>query len=164
MVHTIRVQAYDRLQALSLGYYDKRQTGSLMARVTQDVGELQDFLVQGITFFLVNTLIIVGILVALMVYNWQLTLLVLIPVPLTIIATRILWRMLRMRFQRLWHLRGNLSASINARHFRRAGCQGLRPGVARSDSGSGRSRRDLFDANVVRCSRRGIPTSRSCRS
>ena len=51
------------LQELSLGYYDKRQTGSLMARVTQDVNELQNFLVDGIQFFLVNTLTIVGILV-----------------------------------------------------------------------------------------------------
>jgi len=148
MVHTIRVQAYDRLQSLSLGYYDKRQTGSLMSRVTQDVGELQDFLVQGITFFLVNTLIIVGILVALMVYNWQLTLLVLIPVPLTVIATRMIWRMLRTRWQRLWHLRGNLSASINA------AISGVRVVKAFAQESREATRfraksRDLFEANVV---------------
>ncbi|MGI4791935.1 MAG: ABC transporter transmembrane domain-containing protein [Janthinobacterium lividum] len=148
MVHVIRVQAYDRLQSLSLGYYDKRQTGSLMSRVTQDVGELQDFLVQGITFFLVNTLIIVGILVALMVYNWQLTLLVLIPVPLTIVATRMLWQMLRTRFQRLWHLRGNLSASINA------AISGVRVVKAFAQESREASRfrlksQALFEANVV---------------
>lgn len=148
MVHTIRVQAYDRLQSLSLGYYDKRQTGSLMSRVTQDVGELQDFLVQGITFFLVNTLIIVGIMVALLVYNWQLTLLVLIPVPLTVIATRMIWRMLRTRWQRLWHLRGNLSASINA------AISGVRVVKAFAQESREATRfraksRDLFEANVV---------------
>jgi len=148
MVHTIRVQAYDRLQSLSLGYYDKRQTGSLMSRVTQDVGELQDFLVQGITFFLVNTLIIVGILVALMVYNWQLTLLVLIPVPLTVLATRMIWRLLRTRWQRLWHLRGNLSASINA------AISGVRVVKAFAQESREATRfraksRDLFEANVV---------------
>jgi ATP-binding cassette subfamily B protein len=114
MVYTIRVQAYDRLQSLSLGYYDKRQTGSLMARVTQDVGELQDFLVQGITFFLVNTLVIIGALAVLLTHNWRLTLLVLIPVPFTVFATKFLWAAMRLRFQRLWHLRGNLSASINS--------------------------------------------------
>ncbi len=114
MVYTIRVQAYDKLQELSLGYYDKRQTGSLMARVTQDVNELQQFLVQGITFFLVNTLVIIGILVLLLRSNWHLTLLVLIPVPFTIIATRRIWRLMRGRFHRLWHLRSNLSASISA--------------------------------------------------
>ena len=114
MVYTIRGQAYDRLQALSLGYYEKRQVGSLMARVTQDVGELQDFLVQGITFFVVNTLTILGIMTILLVANWRLTLLVLIPIPLTVLATRLVWRSMRQRFQRLWHLRSGLSASINA--------------------------------------------------
>ena len=114
MVHTIRVQAYDRLQSLSLGYYDKRQTGSLMTRVTQDVGELQQFLVQGITFFLVNTLVIVGILGLLLVFNWRLTLLVLIPIPLTVVGTRFVWKRLWRRFHRVWHLRSTLSGSINA--------------------------------------------------
>jgi ATP-binding cassette subfamily B protein len=114
MVHTIRTQAYDRLQSLSLGYYDKRQTGALMSRVTQDVGELQDFLVQGITFFLVNTLIIIGVLILLLRQDWRLTLLVLIPVPVVVVATRVLWRKLRSRFHRVWHLRSRLSASINS--------------------------------------------------
>ena len=114
MVHTIRTQAYNRLQALSLSYYDKRQTGSLMSRVTQDVGELQDFLVQGITFFLVNTLVILGFLIVLLRQDWRLTLLVLIPVPLVVLATNRLWKMLRGRFHRVWHLRSGLSASINS--------------------------------------------------
>ncbi len=114
MIHTIRVQAYNRLQSLSLSYYDKRQTGSLMSRVTQDVGELQDFLVQGITFFLVNTLVIVGFLIVLLRQDWRLTLLVLIPVPLVVVATNRLWKMLRNRFHRVWHLRSGLSASINS--------------------------------------------------
>ena len=114
MVYTLRGQAYDRLQALSLGYYEKRQVGSLMARVTQDVGELQDFLVQGITFFVVNTLTIVGIMAILLFKNWQLTLLVLIPIPITVLATRFIWKAMRQRFHRMWHLRSSLSASINA--------------------------------------------------
>ena len=114
MVHTIRLQAYDRLQSLSLSYYDKRQTGSLMNRVTQDVGELQDFLVQGITFFLVNTLVIIGFLIVLLRQDWRLTLLTLMPVPLVVFATKRLWKMLRNRFHRVWHLRSGLSASINS--------------------------------------------------
>ena len=114
MVHTIRLQAYDRLQSLSLSYYDKRQTGALMNRVTQDVGELQDFLVQGITFFLVNTLVIIGFLIVLLRQDWRLTLLTLIPVPLVVFATNRLWKMLRNRFHRVWHLRSGLSASINS--------------------------------------------------
>jgi ATP-binding cassette subfamily B protein len=114
MVYTIRSEIYGKLQQLSLGYYDKRQTGTLVARVTQDVNELQQFMVDGLQFFLVNTLTIVGILVILFANNWKLTLLVLIPVPLTIVLTRVIWRRLWGMYHRVWFLRSRLSGSINA--------------------------------------------------
>lgn len=114
MVHTLRTQAYDRLQELSLGYYDKRQTGSLLARVVQDVSELQNFLIDGIQYFIVNTLTILGILGILLWHNWQLTLLVLIPVPVTIFLTRRIWKSIWGRLHRMWHLRSGLTASISA--------------------------------------------------
>ncbi len=114
MVYELRTQTYNQLQKLSLSYYDKRQTGSLMARVTQDVNELQNFLVDGIQLFLVNTLTIIGVFIILLCYNWKLTLLVLIPVPVSIYLTRVIWKFLWSKLQRLWHLRSGLSGSINA--------------------------------------------------
>ncbi|BDI33810.1 ABC transporter [Capsulimonas corticalis] len=114
MVYVLRTQAYNRLQDLSLGYYDKRQTGSLLARVTQDVNELQNFMVDGIQFFLVNSLTIVGILVIMFRYNWLLTLLVLIPVPITVYLVNATWKRLRGRLVRLYYLRSNLSASLTS--------------------------------------------------
>jgi len=114
MVYELRTQTYNQLQKLSLSYYDKRQTGSLMARVTQDVNELQNFLVDGIQLFLVNTLTIVGVFVILLCYNWKLTLLVLIPAPVSVYLTSVIWKFLWGKLQRLWHLRSGLSGSINA--------------------------------------------------
>ena len=114
MAYTLRTQAYDKLQALSISYYDKRQTGTLLNRVTQDVNELQNFLVDGIQLFLVNTLTIIGVFAYFIYYDWQLTLLVLIPVPLSVFLTRRIWKLLWGRLHRLWHLRSNLTASINA--------------------------------------------------
>ncbi len=114
MVYELRTQTYNQLQKLSLSYYDKRQTGSLMARVTQDVNELQNFLVDGIQLFLVNTLTIIGVFIILLRFNWELTLLVLIPVPISIYLTRRIWKFLWSKLQRLWHLRSGLSGSINA--------------------------------------------------
>ena len=120
-----------------------------MTRVTQDVGELQDFLVQGITFFLVNTLIIVGILVALLVYNWKLTLLVLIPVPLTVIATR---RDLAAAADALAAPvapAGQPVGQHQRRHFRRPRRQGVRPGSRGRRPRFRAKSHDLFEANVV---------------
>jgi len=114
MVFSLRTQVYERLQEQSIAYYDKRQTGSLMTRVTQDVNELQGFMVDGIQFFFVNTLQIVGTIAILLYFNWKLTLLVLAPLPLTIFLVRKTFRMLWGKLHRLWHLRSSLGGFISA--------------------------------------------------
>lgn len=114
IVFSIRTQAYDRLQSLSLGYYDKRQVGSLLTRVTQDVNELQSFLVDGIQLFLVNGLEILFILCIMMRVNWQLTLLVLVPIPITVIASKNVFKLLWNRLHRLYYVRSGLSAAISS--------------------------------------------------
>ena len=65
LTYRIRTQLYAKLQKLGLSYYDKRQTGTLVTRVTQDVNELNNFLVDGLQILVVNGLTIVGILIVL---------------------------------------------------------------------------------------------------
>lgn len=110
----IRTQLYERLQWLGLSFYDKRQSGALLTRVTQDVNELNNFLVDGLQNLVVSGLLLVGILVILLRTNWQLTLLVLIPAPIVVLTTRIVWRLLRRRFERLWQTRSRMAAGLNS--------------------------------------------------
>ncbi len=114
ITYRIRTQLYERLQWLGLSYYDKRQTGALMTRVTQDVNELNNFLVDGLQILVVNGLTIIGIATILMLHNARLTLLVLLPVPLVIFITRRVWRFLRRRMHRMWHLRSALAAGLSS--------------------------------------------------
>ncbi len=62
ITYRIRTQLYERLQWLGLSFYDKRQSGALMTRVTQDVNELNNFLVDGLQILVVNGLTLVGIM------------------------------------------------------------------------------------------------------
>jgi ATP-binding cassette subfamily B protein len=114
ITYRIRTQLYERLQWLGLSYYDKRQTGALMTRVTQDVNELNNFLVDGLQILVVNGLTIAGIVAVLLAHNVRLTLLVLLPVPLVVLVTRRTWRFLHRRLHRLWHLRSRLGAGLNS--------------------------------------------------
>ena len=113
MVYAMRTEVYAKLQSLSLSYYDKRQAGSITARVTQDVNELRNFLVDGVQYFFVNSLPIVGILLVMLRYNWQLTMLALLPLPLTVYLTRKLWKAMQKRLHRFYHLRSNLGGLVN---------------------------------------------------
>ena len=114
LTYHIRTQLYAKLQKLGLSYYDKRQTGTLLTRVTQDVNELNNFLVDGLQILVVNGLTIVGILIVLFAQNWLLTLFVLVPVPLVVLSTIKIWRFLWGRLERLWHLRSVMNSGANS--------------------------------------------------
>ena len=109
----IRSLLYKRMELLSLQFYDKRQVGAVMSRVTSDSGRLQDFLVNGLPYLLINGLMLVGILVALLWMNWRLALLVLIPVPVMMIWGYAFWRRMHRFFMRWMQAWGDAMSRVN---------------------------------------------------
>jgi hypothetical protein len=61
VVVDLRTEVYRQVQRLTLGFYDKRQTGWIMSRVTNDTSYLQGFLVNGIQDIAIHSLTLVGI-------------------------------------------------------------------------------------------------------
>ena len=109
----IRSQLYRQLELLSLQFYDKRQVGAVMSRVTRDAGRLQDFLVEGIPYLVNNGLMIVGILGFLFLMSWRLTLYILLPVPLLLALGVFFWRRMRRYFQKWDQAWSDLMATVN---------------------------------------------------
>jgi ATP-binding cassette subfamily B protein len=113
LAHDLRAQLYQHLQALSLRYFDKRQTGALMARITHDTRELESILTMGAQFFLANLLSLVGISIVLCIIDWRLFLLALAPAPIVTVVSRLFWRRIANVWGRWWHARSRLSAVLN---------------------------------------------------
>lgn len=109
----LRTRLYTHLQQLSLRFFDKRPTGTLIARVTRDTESLENVLVDGAQFFVVNILTLIGIGIVLFVMNWRLTLLILIPVPIVAFLSRWFWDRIHRVWDRYWHARQQLTASLN---------------------------------------------------
>ena len=105
----IRGELYHRLEMLSLQFYDKRKVGALMSRVTRDTGRLQDFLVDGLPYLVINALVILVILGVLLWLNWELTLYILVPVPFILVWGAVFWRRLRRLFTRWGEMWSNLT-------------------------------------------------------
>ena len=105
----IRGELYRRLEMLSLQFYDKRKVGALMSRVTRDTGRLQDFLVDGLPYLIINGLMMFGILGFLFWMSWELTVYTLIPVPFLMIWGALFWKRLRRLFTRWGELWSNLT-------------------------------------------------------
>jgi ATP-binding cassette subfamily B protein len=103
IVFDLKTQVFTAMQRLSLKFYNHQQTGSLMTRVNNDATHLQYFFHDGLPFFIVNSLRLVGITIVLLLMDWQLALLVLIPVPLIVFITMkvrpMLWRLYTKRFR-----------------------------------------------------------------
>ncbi len=111
--HDLRVRVYQHLQFLSLRFFDKRPTGALVSRVIQDTQSLETVLVDGTQYFAVNLLTLAGIGAVLLFLDWRLTLLVLIPVPVVMLLSRLFWRRLRSLWHRYWHYRARLTATVS---------------------------------------------------
>src|SRR5205823_2429614 len=76
IVFDLRTQIYRHLQKLSLSFYDKRQVGSVLSRVTSDTSNLHSFLVSGVQSVIINVLTILGIGVIMFTLNWRMALIV----------------------------------------------------------------------------------------
>ncbi len=112
-VYDVRGAIYEKLQELSLAFFDKYQTGALMARVNQDTRELQHFLVDFIPLTLESLFTLVGVGVFLFIINWQLTLFVFIPIIATVLFLKKIYFKIFLYFRRFYHRRSRLSALIN---------------------------------------------------
>lgn len=111
--HDIRTELYQHLQFLSLSFYDKRQMGSVISRVNQDTGRLQEFLVWGSQDLATNLLLIVGITIVLLVMNAKLALFVFLPAPIVVLLSTTVWRRIRSHMHRFFHRWSRLNAVLN---------------------------------------------------
>ena len=112
-VYDVRAAIFEKLQELSLSFFDRFQTGALMARVNQDTRELQHFLVDFIPLTLESLFILIGVGIFLFMLSWQLTLFVFIPIIATAIFLKKVFFKIYSYYRRYYHRRSRLSALIN---------------------------------------------------
>ena len=74
----LRTRAFEHIHRLSLADHTESRRGVLVSRVTSDVESLAQFTQWGALSWVINSAIITGTLVVMVVYNWKLTLVVLV--------------------------------------------------------------------------------------
>ena len=77
----LRIQLFDHLQRLSLGYYERNRTGAIISRITNDVEALDQLVTDGISSLVQNSLLLLGTAVVLFVLDWRLALATLVVLP-----------------------------------------------------------------------------------
>src|SRR5437763_1604727 len=71
-VRTLTDSLHRKLQRLPLAYFDKQETGQLMARLTNDVGTLLIFLSASSLQLMADLVLALGIIIGLVVLSWPL--------------------------------------------------------------------------------------------
>ncbi len=89
VIFDMRRDLYDKLQRLSVQYYDQRASGDLMTRVIDDVNAVERVLIDGIEQGTVAILSLIGVLFFMLSYNPTLTAWALVPFPLLIAGAMI---------------------------------------------------------------------------
>jgi ABC-type multidrug transport system fused ATPase/permease subunit len=99
VTYTLKNALLGRMQGLSFAFHDKRNTGDLMSVVTYDVESTRMFINFGMVRSLQLTILIGGITPLLLIIHWQLALISLAGVPITVYTTikigrrmRTIWR------------------------------------------------------------------------
>ncbi len=87
VVADVRSITYRHLHQLAVSFYERRQTGQLMSRLTHDTGHIQDFVAHYLQEIVVQTFTVVIIIIILYVYQPVLATLALIPLPFLLATT-----------------------------------------------------------------------------
>jgi ABC-type multidrug transport system fused ATPase/permease subunit len=108
----LRADVEAKVHRLPLRYFDSRQRGEVLSRVTNDVDNLQQSLTMSITQLLTSVLTVFGVLVMMLTISPLLTLLTVVTVPLSLWVTRSIAKRSRRLFVAQWTNTGRLNAHI----------------------------------------------------
>lgn len=105
----LRTELYEHLQRLSLAFFSRKKTGSLITRVSADTDRLWEFLALGIIDVSLSFLLLLGLGAILLWLDWRLGLVMILPVPLLCTAIWLHGERLQGLFLGAWRRWSNLT-------------------------------------------------------
>ena len=84
VVIDIRAEVFKKLQRLSMAFYDKNKTGTIMSYVTNDVNALQGAMVENTIELVTEGFILIGSICAMVYLDWKLTVVTFCTFPIVL--------------------------------------------------------------------------------
>ncbi|HZI38347.1 MAG TPA: ABC transporter ATP-binding protein [Acidimicrobiia bacterium] len=108
----LREAVETKLNHLPLKYVDAHARGDLLSRVTNDMDNLAQGMQQTLSQMLTSTLTLVGTLVMMFVVSWQLALVAVVTIPLSVWSMKAITKRSRGKFVAQWMETGKLNALV----------------------------------------------------
>ena len=111
-IRDLRSSAYAKLNDVPLSYIDSNSHGDLMSRVGNDVDQISDGLIQGLSQLFSGIVTIIGTLAFMLWYNWLIALVVVCLTPLSLFVAYFIAKGCHNMFAMQAKKRGELSGLV----------------------------------------------------
>ncbi len=112
VIYNLRQDIEDKINRLPLRYFDSRQRGDVLSRVTNDVDNVQQALQQAFSQLVQSLLTVIGIAAMMFVVSWQLALIALIALPLSGIVAGVVGVRAQKLFVEQWKSTGEVNGHV----------------------------------------------------
>lgn len=112
VLYNLRADMFGHVQKQSLGFFDKTEVGRLMSRVQGDVSQLQEFAAL-VVMTLGELLSLVGIVIALLLLDWELGLITMVVLPILVVIMAVWQPFARKAFMEVRRAISIVNGSLN---------------------------------------------------
>jgi len=101
VIYDLRKVLFERLQELSLSFFARYSVGRVITRVINDVENLRQFIIWAVLAIARDLFALVGIIIAMLALDLELSLLTFITLPVMLLVTRLYQRRARVAYRRV---------------------------------------------------------------
>lgn len=99
VIRDLRVDVFNHISSLRLKYFDRTPIGQIITRTVSDLETIADIFSEGLIVIVGDILQIITIIACMLLYSWKLTIIVLLPMPLLMLASYIFKEAIKKSFQ-----------------------------------------------------------------
>ncbi|MBO0796402.1 MAG: ABC transporter ATP-binding protein, partial [Ktedonobacteraceae bacterium] len=111
-VYDLREQVEAKLSRLPLKFFDSRTHGEIMSRAVNDMDNISTTLQQSLTQLIMSSVTLIGTIVMMLTISWQLTLIVFVTLPLSLIVTTVVAKRSQNYFKQQQRALGELNGHV----------------------------------------------------
>ena len=100
-IRDLRINVFKHITKLRLKYFDNTPIGQLITRTISDLETIAEIFSEGLIVIIGDILMVIVIIGVMLYKDWTLTIVVLLPMPLLIIATSIFQKAIKSAFQEI---------------------------------------------------------------
>jgi ATP-binding cassette, subfamily B, multidrug efflux pump len=113
VIYDLRKHLFTHVQGLSHRFFDQRSAGSILVRIMNDINSLQELFTSGVINLLMDFLLLIGIFVILFALSPELTIAILIILPIMFFISTSLRKKIRRSWQTVRIKQAKLNSHLN---------------------------------------------------